>query len=76
LGEWGERVTTSFVRKVYNLIEMLSEYPEIGTIENSEKGIRGITLVKQINIFYIVQSNKIIIMNFFDNRQAPQKKRY
>ena len=35
--EWGERVTTSFVKKVYDFIDLLSEYPEIGITENKKK---------------------------------------
>jgi len=76
LVEWNERVTKSFVQKVYDLIDVLAEFPEIGTIEHKEKGIRGFTIIKQINIFYRVKDNKIIILDFFDNRQAPQKKRF
>lgn len=72
--EWNERVTKSFVKKAYELIETLSEFPEIGTVENIEKGIRGFTIVKQVNIFYKISGNKIIILDFFDNRQAPEKK--
>jgi plasmid stabilization system protein ParE len=76
LDEWSERVTKSFVQKVYDLINLLAEFPEIGTIEHKEKGIRGFTVVKQINIFYRIKGNKVIILDFFDNRQAPQKKRF
>ena len=73
---WNVRVTKSFVKKVFDLIDTLAEFPEIGTIENKEKGIRGFTIVKQINIFYKVSGNKIIILDFFDNRQSPEKKRF
>jgi plasmid stabilization system protein ParE len=76
LDEWSERVTKSFVRKAYDLIDVLAEFPEIGTIEFKEKGIRCFTIVKQINIFYRVKGKKIIILDFFDNRQTPQKKRF
>ena len=74
--EWSEQVTSAFVRKVYDLIETLSEFPEIGTLENKGKGIRGFTIVKQVNIFYKVSGNRMIILDFFDNRQAPEKKRF
>ena len=40
--EWGERVTRNFVKKVYNFLEILSEYPEIGTIEETRRKQRGI----------------------------------
>jgi plasmid stabilization system protein ParE len=76
LEEWGERITGNFVKKVYNFLEILSEYPEIGTIENEEKGIRGFTVVKEIDLFYKVTKNRIILLNFFDNRQNPEKKRF
>ena len=74
--KWSERVTKSFVKKVHDLIDTLSEFPEIGTIENKEKGIRGFTVIKQVIIFYKVSGNRIIILDFFDNRQAPEKKRF
>ncbi len=74
--KWGEKVTRSFVKKVYDLLDILCELPEIGTIENKEKDIRGFTIVKQVNLFYKVSNNKIILLDFFDNRQHPKKKRF
>ncbi len=74
--EWGESVTKAFTRKVYDFLDILSEFPEIGTIENKEKGIRGFTIVKKVNIFYRISGNKVILLNFFDNRQNPRKKRF
>ena len=74
--EWGHKVTKSFVKKVYDFLDILSEFPEIGTLENKEKGIRGFVIIKQVSIFYIIRNNRIIILNFFDNRQSPAKKRF
>lgn len=74
--EWGENVTSSFVKKVYDFLDILSEFPEIGTIEHNGRKIRGFTLVKQVNIFYKISGNKIIILNFFDNRQEPKTRRF
>ena len=76
LHEWNQKVTASFVKKVYDTLDTLAEFPEIGTIEYREKGIRGFTKAKQINVFYKVNDNKLIILNFFDNRQSPEKKRF
>ena len=76
LVEWNQKVTVSFVRNVYDIIDILAEYPEIGTLENSEKGIRGLTIVKQVDIFYKVNGDQLIILNFFDNRQDPKEKRF
>ncbi len=73
--EWGERVARAFIKKVYDFLDILAEFPEIGTVENKEKGIRGFTIVKQINLFYRISGNRIILLSFFDNRQNPKKKR-
>ncbi len=74
--EWGKNATSSFVKKVYDFLDILSEFPEIGTIEHNGRKIRGFTLVKQVNIFYKISGNKIIILNFFDNRQDPKTRRF
>jgi len=74
--EWGNKVTMSFVKKVYDFLDILSEFPDIGTLENKEKGIRGFVIIKQVCIFYTIRENRIIILNFFDNRQSPSKKRF
>jgi len=76
LVEWNEKVAKSFVKNVYDLIEILAEYPEIGTLENEEKEIRGLTIVKQVNVFYKVKDDQLIILNFFDNRKDPKGKRF
>ena len=75
LNEWGENVSHAFVKKVYDFLDILAEFPEIGTIENRKKGIRGFAIVKQVNVFYRIIGNKIILLNFFDNRQDPKRKR-
>ncbi|PKP21443.1 MAG: hypothetical protein CVU05_06820 [Bacteroidetes bacterium HGW-Bacteroidetes-21] len=72
--KWGTKVTTQFVKKVYDFLDILSEFPELGTIEHMNNNIRGFTITKQINIFYLIQNKRIILLNFFDNRQHPKKK--
>jgi plasmid stabilization system protein ParE len=74
--EWGEKVTTTFVNKVYDFLDNLSMLPNLGTIENKQHNIRGFTISKQVNIFYKVKSDQIIILDFFDNRQSPKRKRF
>lgn len=41
-----------------------------------KKGIRGFTLTKQIKIFYTVEKDQIILLDFFDNRSDPMNKEY
>ena len=72
--QWGDHTASLFVKKVYEFLDILSEFPEIGTIENRDLNIRGFVIVKQITIFYQIKDTQIIILNFYDNRQ--RKKNY
>jgi len=74
--EWGNNVTKNFVTRTYQIIELLSEFPEIGTIENKEKQIRGFVVTKHNTLFYRIEDKNIILLNFFDNRQHPDKKAF
>ena len=73
--KWGEKSAKQFIGKVFDFLEILSEFPEIGSVENKEKNIRGFTIVKQVNLYYRIKSDKIILILFFDNRQHPKKKK-
>jgi len=72
----GEKVTKVFVKKVYDFLDIIVEFPQIGTVEHKVKGIRGFTLIKQINVFYVINEDKIVLLDFFDNRKDPLRKRF
>jgi plasmid stabilization system protein ParE len=74
--EWGEKVTRNFVQRTYTIIDLISEYPQIGSIEHAEKLIRGFVITKHNRLFYRETKDEIIILNFFDNRQNKKKKKY
>jgi plasmid stabilization system protein ParE len=73
LFEWGEKVTIVFVKKVYDFLDVLVEFPEIGSIENIERNIRGFVITSQITVYYRISDKKIILVNFFDNRQRKKE---
>jgi len=72
--EWNESVTKAFIIRVYETIDLISEFPEIGSIENHKKGIRGFVILKQITLFYRIKNETVIILSLFDNRKNPKKK--
>ena len=57
------------------ITEILSEYPQIGSVEINEKKVRGIIITKHNKLFYRFNENEIIILNIFDTRQDPKEKR-
>ena len=73
---WGETVTKTFVRKVYDFLDILQEFPEVGSLESKENSIRGFVVVKQLTLFYKIKNDKIVLLNFFDNRMNPRKRKY
>lgn len=73
--QWGLKVAQEFVRRTQGFLDLLSKFPEIGSVENSERQIRGFVLVKQITVYYIRKGDSIVLLNFYDNRQKPSDKR-
>jgi plasmid stabilization system protein ParE len=72
--EWGESVVNAFMRKLYDFLGILSEFPEIGSIQWPDKNIRGFSLTKQVSIFYNIEGDQIILLDLFDNRLDPKMK--
>lgn len=73
--EWGHDVTQNFVSRTYDIIDLISDQPGLGTAENPEKNIRGFLLTKHNRLFYRVTDNEIIILNFFDSRSGAKRKK-
>ncbi len=71
--EWGANVTRAFVRRTYDFLDLLAEFPEIGSMENVEKQIRGFVLIKQVTVFYIRKNDSIVLLNFYDNRKKSKQ---
>ena len=74
--DWNENVVRAFVQQTESILELLSEKPELGTIEHPEKGIYGFRLTKHNRLFYRFDDARLIVLNMFDNRQNPRRKRY
>lgn len=74
--EWGDKVTEHFVKRTYDIIELICDQPEIGTLEHREKNIRGFNVTRHNRMFYRFTDTQLIILNFFDNRQNPRKRKH
>lgn len=67
--QFGERVVRAFVRKVYETIDLLTYFPEMGAIQNESRGIRGFLIMKNVILFYKIKQENLIILNLFDTRK-------
>jgi len=72
--EWGKATAEAFEQKTIDFLDLLKEFPELGSIELFEKQIRGFQLTKQTRILYRIKDKSIILLAFFDVRQNPKKK--
>lgn len=72
--EFGENTAKTFTNKLFKFLDLLARYPQIGTLENVDKGIRGFLLHRHTTILYKQQEETIYILALFDNRQSPEKK--
>jgi plasmid stabilization system protein ParE len=71
--EWGDRVIRNFIKRTYDIIQLISENPELGTLENQERNIRGFLLTKHNRLFYRFTDTELIVLNFFDTRSGPKR---
>ncbi len=72
--EFGVVAKESFRSKTKDFTGLLSEFPEMGTLEVKGKNLRGFQLTKQTRIFYRIKGDLIIILTFFDSRQNPKRR--
>ena len=67
---WNIKTADEFQTKIERFLDLLQDFPEIGTLEVKEKGIRGFTITKQTTIFYRIKGETLIVLAFFDNINA------
>jgi len=73
--EWSLVVAIKFVKKSNAFIETLKDYPRLGKQETAANGLRSFVLSRQTTVFYRIKNkDTIILLNFFDTRQNPEKR--
>ena len=68
--EWGETVTKNFVKRSYDILDLLARQPTLGSIEKQNENIRGFLITKHNRIFYRETIDSIVVLNFFDTRSG------
>jgi plasmid stabilization system protein ParE len=72
--EFGEKASDEFDLKTIKFLDLLANFPLIGSMEVPAKNIRGFQFTKQTRLMYRLKSETIIVLNFFHVRQSPAKK--
>ena len=71
-----EETAIRFVNLVYDKIDMLKKYPEMGRPAAKTKTVRFVKIDKYRRIYYRKNGTTLHIVWFFDTRQDPTKNPY
>jgi plasmid stabilization system protein ParE len=76
--EYSASTTTAerFVDKVYETADKLWLHPEIGRPSQVDKNVRFIKIDSKRLLFYEFDGYELIIVDIFDMRQDPKKRKY
>jgi plasmid stabilization system protein ParE len=53
---------------------LIASFPEIGSLEQTDKNIRALIVHKRLKIFYQIDQDEIVVLRLFDTRQHPNKR--
>jgi hypothetical protein len=59
---------------LYDFLDILSGFPEIGTVEKKDLNIRGFVIVARLTVFYQIRDGNIIILIFTTTGKTQNKK--
>ena len=74
--EWSQESAQKFVDKLNSILELLTNSPYIGMKSNKREEVRQILITRHNKLFYQLIGNKILLLDFFDTRQDPEKNIY
>ncbi|MCP4150480.1 MAG: type II toxin-antitoxin system RelE/ParE family toxin [bacterium] len=71
--EWPLDVADQFVEKPDSILELLIISPYPGRPSKKENGVRQILITRHNRLYYLITGNQILLLDFFDTRQNPEK---
>jgi plasmid stabilization system protein ParE len=73
---WPESATNKFLDTLYQKLDLLGEFPLIGTASGKVTDVRKLVITKHTVLFYRITEDNIILLDFFDTRQDPESSLY
>ena len=68
-----EKLLLEFIDNVFECIDQILAFPEIGVIEIKETNLRSYLINKNLRLFYRITKSKIVLVAFIDTRTNPKK---
>ncbi|MGF7080002.1 type II toxin-antitoxin system RelE/ParE family toxin [Mucilaginibacter sp. UYCu711] len=67
--EFGTKTAIHFKDLIIEFATLIQSFPEIGSLERSDKNIRGLVILRRLKVFYRIKKDNIIVLRLFDTRQ-------
>ena len=74
--EWSHKFAASFLQKIDLRIHQLSGQPLTGISSERIEGVRSVFITRHNRLYYKVKGKKVIVLNMYDTRMNPKKKKY
>ncbi len=74
--QWSFDIAEKFIVELYELVDLISTQPKIGSISHKKKQVRRILLSRYKRVYYRVNKQTITLLDLFDTRQNPKKNKY
>jgi plasmid stabilization system protein ParE len=74
--EWSHKVAANFLQKIDLRIAQLSKQPLTGISSTVLKDVRSVFITRHNRVYYKVKGKKVIVLNMYDTRMNPKKKKY
>jgi Txe/YoeB family toxin of Txe-Axe toxin-antitoxin module len=74
--EWSHNVAANFLKKIDLRITQLSKQPFTGIASEKMESIRSVFITRHNRVYYKVKGEKVIVLNMYDTRMNPKKKKY
>jgi plasmid stabilization system protein ParE len=73
---WSPQVAANFLNKIDHRLRQLSGQPFTGAPSEKIKDVRGVLITRHNRLYYKVKGKKVIVLNMYDTRMNPKKKKY
>lgn len=74
--EWSVKEAQNFLTKTDRRLKQLAGQPFTGAPSLKIKDVRAVLITRHNRLYYKVKGNKVIVLNMYDTRMNPKKKKY
>jgi plasmid stabilization system protein ParE len=74
--EWSQQVAADFLRKIDHWLRQLAGQPFTGATAEKIKDVGGVLINRLNRFYYKVRGKKVLVLNMYDTRMNPKKKKY